>query len=158
MRTSDGWLVAALVPVAALAPVLWRVARGAPRDRLVAQNLAQLLAALALLLAAQGFGRPAYLDTALLLSVLAPAGTLVYARFLGGVPPAPVVRWTALAGVPATVLPLCVATGPGRQSVKLLVIGALLLAGCLATSSGSQESAEADAADGPGAVRGPSGD
>ncbi|MFD7500416.1 hypothetical protein [Streptomyces sp. NPDC059850] len=47
------WLVA-LVPLLALAPVLWWVTRGAPEDRLVAQNLSSLLGGLALLPAAQG--------------------------------------------------------------------------------------------------------
>lgn len=148
MKTSDGWLVAALVPLALLVPVLWRVLRGTPRNRLIAQNLAQLLTALCLLLSSQGFARSSYLDMALLLAVLAPAGTLVYARFLGGVPAAPLVRWAALVGVPVTVVPLCVVTGPGRQLVKLLVIGALLIAGCVVTSSGSSQSVEADVAEG----------
>lgn len=145
MSTSEGWLAAAMVPLLCLAPVLWFVARGGPNTRLVALNLSQLLAALALLLAAEGFRRPDYLDLALVLAVLAPAGTLVYARFLGGLPPARVVRWTALLGVPAVVVPLCVAAGPGRQAVKVLVIGGLLLAGCVVTSGGSQLSSESDA-------------
>ncbi|MFD7500417.1 hypothetical protein [Streptomyces sp. NPDC059850] len=34
-------------------------------------------------------------------------------------------RWTALLGVPAIVLPLCVAAGPGRAMLKLPLIGAL---------------------------------
>ncbi|HWM38345.1 MAG TPA: monovalent cation/H+ antiporter complex subunit F [Streptomyces sp.] len=148
MRASEGWLVAAAVPLLCLLPVLWYVVRGEPRTRLVAQNLAQLLAAFVLLLSAQGFNRPTYLDLALVLAVLAPAGTLVYARFLGGLPPARIVRWTALAGVPAAVVPLCVAAGPGRQTVKLLVIGALLLAGALVTSAGSQPVTEPDAPSG----------
>ncbi|RAJ62550.1 multisubunit Na+/H+ antiporter MnhF subunit [Streptomyces sp. Amel2xB2] len=144
MSASEGWLAAAVVPLLSLLPVLWYAATGAPSSRLVAQNLAQLLGALALLLSAQGFGRPDYLDVALVLAVLAPAGTLVYARFLGGLPPARAVRWTALVGVPSAVVPLCVAAGPGRQAVKVLVIGALLLAGALVTSGGSQSSTETE--------------
>ncbi|MER6140097.1 MrpF/PhaF family protein [Streptomyces sparsogenes] len=142
MSAADGWLLAGLVPLLGLVPVLWRIACGEPGDRLIAQNLACLLAALALLLTAQGFGRPAYVDVALVLSVLGPAGTLVYARFLGVLPGSRVVRWTALAGVPTVVLPLCVATGPGRATVKLLVIGALLMAGGLVTSTGSRDGGE----------------
>ncbi|MDX3229096.1 monovalent cation/H+ antiporter complex subunit F [Streptomyces sp. ME19-01-6] len=138
MSAADGWLLAGLVPLLGLVPVLWRIACGEPRDRLIAQNLACLLAALALLLTAQGFGRPAYVDVALVLAVLGPTGTLIYARFLGVLPGSPVVRWTALAGAPAVVLPLCVATGPGRAAVKLLLIGALLIAGSLVTSAGSR--------------------
>lgn len=136
MTVSNGWLVAALFPLAALVPVLWRISTGRPRDRLVAQNLACLLTALVLLLAAQGFGRSSYVDMALVLSVMGPAGTLVYARFLGSLPASRLVYWTALTAVPATVVPLCVATGPGRALVKLLVIGALLIAGNLVTSTG----------------------
>lgn len=151
MSTSGGWLVAAAVPLLCLLPVLWYVATGGPSTRLVAQNLAQLLAALAFLLSAQGFRRPDFLDLALVLAVLAPAGTLVYARFLGGLPPARIVRWTALVGVPAAVVPLCVAAGPGRQTVKVLVIGGLLLAGALVTGGGSQTSTESSGPDGPGA-------
>lgn len=158
MRTSDGWLVAALVPIALLAPVLWRVATGRPRDRLIALNLAQLLTALALLLASQGFVRPSYLDMALLLAVLAPAGTLVFARFVGGVPAAPYVRRIACVAVPVTVLPLCAASGVSRQTVELLVVGALLVAGSVVTSSGSQESAEADVAAGGARGEGPGAD
>ncbi|QPP08494.1 hypothetical protein G4Z16_21180 [Streptomyces bathyalis] len=142
MSTSDGWLAAAMVPLLCLVPVLRYVATGGPNTRLVAQNLSQLLAGLTLLLAAEGFRRPDYLDLALVLAVLAPAGTLVYARFLGGLPPARIVRWTALFGVPAVVVPLCVAAGPGREAVKVLVIGGLLLAGALVTSGGSQLSSE----------------
>ncbi len=151
MRTSPGWLVAAMVPLLCLLPVLWFVVRGEPRNRLVAQNLAQLLTGFVLLLTAQGFGRSTYLDLALVLAILAPAGTLVYARFLGGLPPAPLVRWTAVVGVPATVLPLCVVSGAGRETVKLLFIGAVLLAGAWVTSSGSQPSSEPepDGTDGP---------
>ncbi|WP_314174583.1 monovalent cation/H+ antiporter complex subunit F [Streptomyces winkii] len=145
MSTSEGWLAAAMAPLLCLLPVLWYVATSGPSTRLVAQNLGQLLAALTLLLAAQGFRRPDYLDLALVLAVLAPAGTLVYGRFLGGLPPARVVRWTALLGVPSAVVPLCAAAGPGRQAVKLLVIGALLLAGALVTSGGSQPSTESGA-------------
>ncbi|MEV6315759.1 monovalent cation/H+ antiporter complex subunit F [Streptomyces sp. NPDC051776] len=147
MTVSDGWLVAALLPLAALVPVLWRIAHGDPRDRLVAQNLGSLLGALVMLLAARGFGRSSYLDLALVLAVLGPAGTLVYARFLGGMPSSTLLRRTAVVAVPATVLPLCVATGPGRETVKLLVIGALLMAGNLVTSAGA---ARQDAGTGTG--------
>lgn len=137
MPTSEGWLIAAFFPFAALVPVLWRIAYGAPRDRLVAQNLASLLCTLVLLLAAQGFGRSSYLDMALLLSFLGPTGTLVYARFLGGIPRSRLLRWAAFVTVPATVVPLCVAVGPSREMVKVLVIGALLMAGSLVTSAGA---------------------
>lgn len=136
MSAADGWLLVALVPLLALVPVLWWISRGAPEDRLIAQNLSSLLGGLALLPAAQGFGRPAYVDVALVLSVLGPTGTLIYARFLGVLPDSRLVRWTALLGVPAIVLPLCVATGPGRAMGKLLLIGTLLIAGSVVVSAG----------------------
>ncbi|MFD8455709.1 MrpF/PhaF family protein [Streptomyces antimycoticus] len=104
MSTSDGWLAAALVPLLALVPVLWRIAYGSPKDRLIGQNLTSLLAGLALLLAARGFHRTSYTDVALVVSVLGPTGTLIYARFLGVLPDSRLVRWTALVGVPVTVL------------------------------------------------------
>jgi multisubunit Na+/H+ antiporter MnhF subunit len=116
VSAADGRLPAALVPLAAPAPVLWRIAYGDTKDRLVGQNLTSLLGSLSLLLAAQGFGRPSYVDVALVLCVLGPTGTLIYARFLDVLPDSRLVRWTALLGVPATVLPLCVATGPGRAT------------------------------------------
>ncbi|MET7932988.1 MrpF/PhaF family protein [Streptomyces sp. NPDC005322] len=141
MSASDGWLLAALVPLLALAPVLWWIARGEPGDRLIAQNLTSLLAGLTVLPAAQGLGRPSYVDVALVLAVLGPTGTLIYARFLGVLPDSRLVRWTALVGVPATVLPLCVATGPGRAMLKLLLIGALLIAGSVVTSTGGSRPA-----------------
>lgn len=147
MRADDGWPAVALVPLLALVPVLWRVSRGAPEDRLIAQNLSSLLGGLALLPAAQGFGRPAYLDVALVLSVLGPTGTLIYARFLGVLPGSRLVRRTALLGVPAIVLPLCVAAGPGRAMAKLLLIGALLIAGSVVTGAGDGRGRKA-AADG----------
>ncbi|WP_079151806.1 monovalent cation/H+ antiporter complex subunit F [Streptomyces sp. RTd22] len=147
MRADDGWLAVALVPLLALVPVLWRVSRGAPEDRLIAQNLSSLLGGLALLPAAQGFGRPAYVDVALVLSVLGPTGTLIYARFLGVLPGSRLVRRAALLGVPAIVLPLCVAAGPGRAMAKLLLIGALLIAGSVVTGAGGGRGRKA-AADG----------
>ncbi|MER6012576.1 MrpF/PhaF family protein [Streptomyces bluensis] len=36
------------------------------------------------LLTAQGYARSSYTDLALVLAVIGPAGTLVFARFLGG--------------------------------------------------------------------------
>ncbi|MHA7959216.1 MrpF/PhaF family protein [Streptomyces sp. L500] len=138
----NGWLAAAaLLLIAGVGPSLWNAARGAPGRRVVAQNYATLLLCLVFLLLAQGYGRPAYVDLALVISVLGPAGTLVFARLLlageeeAGEPPGtrrltPVVA----VGTAVTVLPLCVVTGPSRATVKLLVIGALLLAGGVATT------------------------
>ncbi|WP_069816572.1 monovalent cation/H+ antiporter complex subunit F [Streptomyces sp. TP-A0874] len=143
MSPSDGWLVAALAGLLALLPVLWRMAVAAPRERLVAQNLTTLLGGLVLLLAGQGFQRPAYTDLALLLAVLGPAGTLVYSRFLGGLPRSALVSRVAWSAVPATLLALGFATGPGRALVKLLLIGGLLIAGSVVTSTGTRAAVSA---------------
>ncbi|MEU3215714.1 monovalent cation/H+ antiporter complex subunit F [Streptomyces sp. NPDC006971] len=113
---------------------------GSLARRAGAQNFATLLICLVLLLLAQGFARPSYSDAALVLALLGPAGTLVYARLLGPELPATTHRgrFTDLAAVLLTfavVLPLCVAAGPGRAAAKLLVTGILLLVGNLVGSS-----------------------
>ncbi|GHG52961.1 monovalent cation/H+ antiporter complex subunit F [Streptomyces griseocarneus] len=136
----NGWLVAAAVlVVAGLGPSLWGAARGGAGRRVVAQNAATLLLCLVFLLLAQGYGRPSYVDLALVTSVLGPAGTLVFVRLLGDeidAPPPGLRLLTPLVavGTPATLVPLCIATGPGRALLKLLVVGALLVAGGLVTS------------------------
>lgn len=58
--------------------------RRAPHERLSGLNLAAAFATVLFLLIAQGFGRSSYADLALALAVLGPAGTLVFARLLGG--------------------------------------------------------------------------
>ncbi|WP_053799929.1 monovalent cation/H+ antiporter complex subunit F [Streptomyces rimosus] len=138
----NGWLpAAALLLVIGFASTVWGAASGPVRRRVMAQNLATLTCCLVLLLLAQGYARPSYVDLALVLAVLGPAGTLVYARLLAdelAERPArdPVARALGRAmtpfaaiSVPLVVLPLCVATGPGRAMVKLLAIGALLIGG-----------------------------
>ncbi|MEU4211825.1 monovalent cation/H+ antiporter complex subunit F [Streptomyces sp. NPDC026206] len=134
------WLAAAAALVTGgLGPSLWGAASGTPGRRVVSQNMATLLLCLVFLLLSQGYGRPSYADLALVVSVLGPAGTLVFVRLLGEElekhPPGARLLTPAVAiGAPATVVPLCVATGPGRAMVKLLVIGALLLAGAAVTT------------------------
>lgn len=76
-------LIAALAALAALAPCLLRTLYGDGPDRLSGLILAGPSATLVLLLLAAGYGRPAYLDVALVLAVLSFAGSLVYARFIG---------------------------------------------------------------------------
>lgn len=134
----NGWIAAATaLLVCGVAPAACGAATGPVRRRVPAQNLATTLLSLVFLLLAQGYGRPAYTDPALVLSVLGPAGTLLAVRLLADRladrPPRPrtLLALTALtyAAVPAVVLPLCVATGPGRALVKLLVIGVLLVLG-----------------------------
>jgi multisubunit Na+/H+ antiporter MnhF subunit len=131
----NGWILAAAVELGgAGAAVLWGVTTGPPARRVTAQNLATSAVCPALLLLAQGYGRPAYIDLALLLALLGPIGTLVFARLLtedleGERPSAWGLTWTAAGVGLAVVVALCVATGPGRALVKLLVIGALLTGG-----------------------------
>ncbi|MEI5134811.1 monovalent cation/H+ antiporter complex subunit F [Streptomyces libani] len=134
----SGWTAAAAaLLVCSVAPAAWGAATGPVRRRVPAQNLVTTLLSLVMLLLAQGYGRPAYTDPALVLAVLGPAGTLLYVRLLADQlaahPPRPrsLLAVTALSytAVPVVVLPLCVAASPGRATVKLLVIGALLVLG-----------------------------
>ena len=134
----NGWLLAAAVLlVLGVAPGLWGATTGPVRRRVAAQNVATLLVCLVMLLLAQGYARPSYIDLGLVLAVLGPAGTLVYARLLAdelaaNPPTARVTRSMtvlSLTAPPLVVLPLCVVTGPGRALLKLLVIGALLTVG-----------------------------
>ncbi|WP_312018503.1 monovalent cation/H+ antiporter complex subunit F [Streptomyces sp. I05A-00742] len=141
----NGWLVAAALLLAGgLGPCLWGVSCGGTGRRMAAQNTATLLLCLVFLLLAQGYGRPAYTDLALVAAVLGPAGTLVFVRLLdeprredeADRDPAGAHLFTPLVALAtvATVVPLCVATGPGRAMVKLIVIGMLLLAGGAVTA------------------------
>ncbi|MER7965673.1 MrpF/PhaF family protein [Streptomyces ardesiacus] len=136
----NGWILAAvLVLVTGVGATLWGVAGGPLRRRATAQNLCTALACPVLLLLAQGYGRPAYVDLALVLAVLGPVGTLVYARLLADEladdpPHARGPTWTAAALGAAVVGAVAVATGPDRALVKLLVIGVLLVGGNLIAS------------------------
>ncbi|MFJ8627039.1 monovalent cation/H+ antiporter complex subunit F [Kitasatospora sp. NPDC093550] len=79
------WLLAAaLLAAGGLAPCLLLGLRGAAQQRLAGLNLAATVTAAVLLLLARGFSRSSYTDLALDLAVLAPAGTLVFTRFLAG--------------------------------------------------------------------------
>ncbi|OLZ74317.1 hypothetical protein AV521_01125 [Streptomyces sp. IMTB 2501] len=81
----NAWLVAAAVlSTLGMPPCLWAVARGPAHERLAGLSLATAFATVLFLLTAQGVGRSSYADLALVLAVLGPAGTLVFARFLGG--------------------------------------------------------------------------
>ncbi|WP_055588918.1 MrpF/PhaF family protein [Streptacidiphilus griseoplanus] len=84
----NAWLSAALVLLAAAAPLcLWEALHGSAVQRLAAVSLLGTVAAAVFLLLPQGFARPAYQDAALLTAVLAPAGTLVFARFVADADP-----------------------------------------------------------------------
>lgn len=80
----NAWLLAtAVLATLGLPPCVWGVCRGAPHERLAALNLATTVVAVLLALTSEGFGRSGYVDMALVLAVLGPAGTLVFTRFLG---------------------------------------------------------------------------
>lgn len=136
----NGWILAAAVLLAAGAgAALWGVATGPLRRRAMAQNLITSAVCPCLLLLSQGYGRPAYVDLALLLALLGPVGTLVFARLLSDEleddrPRAWGPTWAAAGVGAAVVIAVCAATGPGRAMVKLLVIGALLIGGNLVAS------------------------
>ena len=79
----NAWTLAALVLMLfGLAPCLATVCRGSAVDRLAGLTLGSTLLSVILLLLAQGFTRSSYVDTALVLAVLSPAGTLVFTRLL----------------------------------------------------------------------------
>lgn len=136
----NGWLVAAAALMAAgIGPVLWCVSTGPLRRRIVAQNVGTLVVCLVALLLARGYGRPSYVDVALVTALLGPVGTLVYARLLGpetddDPPQGRLTKIFAVAAPAAVVLPLCAAEGPGRSAVKIFLIGAVLVAGNLVSS------------------------
>ncbi|MFF8941945.1 monovalent cation/H+ antiporter complex subunit F [Streptomyces sp. NPDC014864] len=136
----NGWiLTASCVLAAGLGAVLWGVTTGPLRRRAVAQNLSTAVACPALLLLAQGYDRPSYVDLALLLALLGPVGTLVFARLLAAElaedpPRARAATWVCAGLGALVVLALCAVTGPGRATVKLLAVGALLIGGNLIAS------------------------
>ncbi|MCF1592000.1 monovalent cation/H+ antiporter complex subunit F [Streptomyces muensis] len=136
----NGWLVAATVVLGGgVGATLWGVATGPLRRRVVAQNLSTALACPGLLLLAQGYDRPAYVDLALVLALLGPVGTLVFARLLtdelaDDPPRARGVTWAAAGLGAAVVVALCAAVGPSRAMAKLLLVGALLIGGNVVAS------------------------
>ncbi|RSN44271.1 hypothetical protein DMH08_37465 [Actinomadura sp. WAC 06369] len=75
-------LPAAVLLLGGLLPVLAGLLRGRPADRLAALLAAGPLTVLVLALLAAAYGRPVYLDVALVLALLSAAGSLVFARFL----------------------------------------------------------------------------
>jgi multicomponent Na+:H+ antiporter subunit F len=76
------WQIAAGALSAALLPCGWVCIRRAFAEGLVAVQLAATIAALAVLVLAEGEGRQPFAILALVLAVLSFAGTLVYLRFL----------------------------------------------------------------------------
>lgn len=81
----NAWLLAtAALLTLGVPPCMWAAGRGTAVERLAGLSLATTVVTAVLLLTAQGFGRGSFVDVGLVLAVLGPAGTLVFARFLGG--------------------------------------------------------------------------
>jgi multicomponent Na+:H+ antiporter subunit F len=76
------WLIVAFVFLLALIPCGVVCIRGGPVDRLIAFELAQVVAVLVFLVLAQGMGQDAFFDLGLLLAILSFPGSLLFARFL----------------------------------------------------------------------------
>lgn len=136
----NGWLLAAAVVLGGgVGATLWGVATGPLRRRVVAQNLSTALVCPGVLLLAQGYDRPSYVDLALVLALLGPVGTLVFARLLtdelaADPPRARGITWAAAGLGAGVVLALCTAVGPSRAMAKLLLVGALLIGGNIVAS------------------------
>ncbi|MCF3129709.1 monovalent cation/H+ antiporter complex subunit F [Streptomyces olivochromogenes] len=136
---NDWNLAATLLLAVGAGAAVWGVSTGPLRRRVVAQNLSTSAVCPSLLLLAQGYDRPSYVDLALLLALLGPVGTLVFARLLSDEltddpPRARGLTWAAAGLGAVTVVVLCAAVGPSRAMVKLLVIGALLIGGNVVAS------------------------
>ncbi|GAB7184388.1 hypothetical protein ATKI12_4219 [Kitasatospora sp. Ki12] len=81
----NAWAAASLVLLAGAAPAcLWVVARGLTIRRLVGASLLSTVVGAVFLLLPMAYERSSYQDLALVLAVLAPAGTLVFTRFVAG--------------------------------------------------------------------------
>ncbi|MFD0415318.1 monovalent cation/H+ antiporter complex subunit F [Streptomyces sp. NPDC127108] len=125
------WCGAALLG-AGVPAVVWGVASGPLARRVLVQNAGSTVVALAFLLIAQGYGRPSYVDLSLVLSLLGPAGTLVYVRLLADDLPvgrprgATAVTALCVAGSLTVTVAVCAATPFGRPMLKLLLIGTLV--------------------------------
>lgn len=79
----NAWTAAALVLTAGAVPAcLWGAAYGSAVRRLAAVTLLSTVMGAVFLLLPQGYDRSSYQDLALVLAVLAPAGTLVFTRFV----------------------------------------------------------------------------
>jgi multicomponent Na+:H+ antiporter subunit F len=74
------WLAAATILLAGLVPVGVVIVRRPLLEALVALELAGVLNTLVLLLLAEAFDRPQFMDVALVLALLSLAGGLVFAR------------------------------------------------------------------------------
>ncbi|MEE6270361.1 monovalent cation/H+ antiporter complex subunit F [Streptomyces diastatochromogenes] len=81
----NAWTAAALILLTVPTPgCLWVAARGSAVRRLIGASLLSGVVGAVFLLLPQVYGRSSYQDLALMLAVLAPAGTLVFTRFVSG--------------------------------------------------------------------------
>jgi multicomponent Na+:H+ antiporter subunit F len=76
------WLGAATALLLGLVPLGFVIVRRSLLEALVALELAGVLNTLVLLILAEAFDRPAFMDLALVLALLAVAGGLVFARMV----------------------------------------------------------------------------
>ncbi|GLY42948.1 hypothetical protein Amsp01_089710 [Amycolatopsis sp. NBRC 101858] len=76
-------LAAVLLMAGGLGPALWLASRGGAVERLAGMQLAGAVTVLTLLLLVQAYGPSSAIILPLTLTVLAFAGTLVFARLLG---------------------------------------------------------------------------
>ncbi len=83
MAVVNVWLIGAGALMLALVPCGIVAVRGGVMDRLVALELAGVLAALMVLTLAEGLKRPAVYDLSLALALLSLPAGLVFAHFLG---------------------------------------------------------------------------
>ncbi|PBC70457.1 multisubunit Na+/H+ antiporter MnhF subunit [Streptomyces sp. TLI_235] len=81
----NAWTAAALVLLAADVPAcVWALSRGGTVGRLIGLCLLSSVVGAVFLLLREAYDRPSCQDLALVLAVLAPAGTLVFTRFVTG--------------------------------------------------------------------------
>ncbi|WP_431683176.1 monovalent cation/H+ antiporter complex subunit F [Kitasatospora sp. KL5] len=81
----NAWTAAALVLLVAAVPACgWVVSRGTTVRRLAGACLLSTVTGAVFLLLPQAYSRSSYQDLALVLAVLAPAGSLVFTRFVAG--------------------------------------------------------------------------
>ena len=77
------WLIGATVLACGLLPCLYVCLRAPILDAIVALEATGAVAALVLLLLAEGFHRSSYFTVPIVLAALAFVGSLVFVRFLG---------------------------------------------------------------------------
>lgn len=78
----NAWLIAAAALALGLLPCLWICSAGRVVERLIALQMANLLATLMIVLLAEGFERVSLYDVALALAFLSFGSTLVFVHFL----------------------------------------------------------------------------